>query len=71
MKTLLGIFLTAIIVLLTFSYLDTKKDPYEVGAHLDYDVKSINGFIYMSADRGYVQVLNSDGTPLKKGRKIY
>lgn len=71
MKTLLGIFLVAIIVLLTFSYLETKRNPYEVGTHLEYDVKSINGFIYISADRGYIQVLNSDGTPLKKGHKIY
>lgn len=71
MKTILVIGLIAILLLFTFSYLETKKDPYEVGMHLDYDVKSINGFIYISADRGYIQVLNSDGTPLKKGHKIY
>lgn len=71
MKTLLGIFLMAISLLFIISYLDTKKDPYEVGSHLDYNVKSVNGFIYISADRGYIQVLNSDGTPLKKNHKIY
>lgn len=71
MKTLLTIFIVAILLLFTFNYLDSKKDPYEVGAHLDYDIISINGFIYMSADRGYIQVYNSDGTPLKKGHKIY
>jgi len=71
MKTLLGIFLVATLFLVTFSYLETKKDPYEVGNHLDYNIKSINGFIYISANRGYIQVLNSDGTPLKKGHKIY
>ena len=71
MKTLLGIFLIAVLLLATLSYIETKKDPYEIGMHLNYDVKCINGFIYMSADRGYIQVLNSDGTPLKKGHKIY
>jgi hypothetical protein len=71
MKTLLGIFLMAISLLFILSYLDTKKDPYEIGNHLDYNIKSINGFIYISAGKGYIQVLNSDGTPLKKGHKIY
>lgn len=33
----------------------------------------LNGFVYKSLDnrRGTIQVLNSDGTPLKCGEKIY
>lgn len=71
MKTILGIFLIATLLLVTLSYIETKRNPYEIGNHLDYNVKCENGFIYKSVDRGYIQVLNSDGTPLKKVHKIY
>ena len=52
---------------------EQRKDPYEEGAHWDYSIECENGFVYKSLDsrRGTIQVLNSDGTPLKCGEKIY
>lgn len=49
------------------------KDPYEEGIHFDYSIKCENGFVYktLGGSRGTIQVLNSDGTPLKCGEKIY
>jgi hypothetical protein len=49
------------------------KDPYEEGMHLNYSIQCVNGFTYkvLSDKRGTIQVLNSDGTPLKCGEKIY
>lgn len=54
-------------------YCERQKDPYEEGAHFDYSIECENGFVYKSLDqrRGTIQVLNSDGTPLKCGEKIY
>ena len=52
---------------------EQSKDPYEKGAHWNYSIECENGFVYKSLDnrRGTIQVLNSDGTPLKCGEKIY
>jgi len=51
---------------------EQSKDPYEEGAHWDYSIECENGFVYKSLGRrGTIQVLNSDGTPLKCGEKIY
>jgi hypothetical protein len=49
------------------------KDPYEPGSHLNYTIECTNGFAYkvLGDRRGTIQVLNSDGTPLKCGEKIY
>ena len=49
------------------------KDPYEPGSHLNYNIECTNGFAYkvLGDRRGTIQVLNSDGTPLKCGEKIY
>jgi hypothetical protein len=54
-------------------YCESQKEPYEEGIHLDYAIICENGFIYKSlgGDRGTIQVLNSDGTPLKCGEKIH
>lgn len=50
---------------------ESKKDPYEVGSHWDYSIVCENGFVYKRIRHGTIQVLNSDGTPLKCGKKIY
>lgn len=52
---------------------EQEKDPYEEGMHFDYSIKCENGFVYktLGGNRGTIQVLNSDGTPLKCGEKIY
>ena len=49
------------------------KDPYEEGMHFSYSIECENGFVYKTLDksRGTIQVLNSDGTPLRCGDKIY
>ena len=48
------------------------KDPYAEGLHFDYSIECLNGFVYRTkANKGTIQVLNSDGTPLKCGHKIY
>jgi len=55
------------------SYCESKKDPYEIGIHLDYTIRCENGFIYKQLNRcnGVIQIFNSDGTPLRCGEKIY
>ena len=73
MKALLGLVGLAIGILLIAGYCESKKDPYEEGMHMDYSITCENGFVYKSLDhrRGTFQVLNSDGTPLRCGEKIY
>lgn len=51
-------------------YCESKKDPYEEGAHWDYSIVCENGFVYKSIHKGIFQVFNSDGTPLRCGNKI-
>ena len=46
------------------------KDPYQEGSHWNYSIECENGFVY-KRHKGTIQVLNSDGTPLKCGEKIY
>jgi hypothetical protein len=48
-----------------------KQDEYEEGMHWDYYIECENGFAYKIKDKVSIQVLNSDGTPLKCGQKIY
>ena len=48
-----------------------NNDPYSEGSHWDYKIIYENGFVYKQKDRGIYQILNSDGTPLKVGKKIY
>lgn len=58
---------------LLMGYCESQKDPYEEGIHMDYSIQCENGFVYKSLNhrRGTIQVLNSDGTPLKCGEEIY
>ena len=73
MKTLLGIFGLAIGLLVLAGYCESNKDPYEEGMHFNYSIECENGFVYKVLDhrRGTIQILNSDGTPLKCGEKNY
>lgn len=73
MKTPILIFLFALGLVLLGSYCESKKDPYDLGTHFDYTITCESGFVYKVLDnkRGVVQILNSDGTPLKCGNKIY
>ena len=73
MRTLFLIFLIFFLSILGCEYLESKRDPYEIGSHWDYSINCENGFIYkvLSDRRGTIQILNSDGTPLRCGEKIH
>jgi len=46
-------------------------NPYEEGSHWDYTIHCENGFVYKHTKGMTIQVLNSDGKPLRCGKKIY
>ena len=76
MKTFINIILfIGILVgfIILAGYCENQKDPYKEGMHYNYSIQCENGFVYksLSERRGTIQVLNSDGTPLKCGDKIY
>ena len=73
MKFMIGLFGGALLLLLLAGYCESQSDPYEEGMHLDYNIECENGFVYktLSQRRGTIQVMNSDGTPLRCGHKIY
>ena len=50
---------------------ENNREPYEEGMHFDYSIHCENGFVYKHQRYMTIQVLNSDGTPLKCGKKIY
>ncbi len=52
-------------------YCESKREPYEVGIHWDYNIECENGFVYKVKNRAAMQIFNSDGTPLRCGKKIY
>lgn len=71
MRTLLLIILFAFILMFCGVYCESKREPYEVGMHWDYNIECENGFVYKVKNRAAMQVFNSDGTPLRCGKKIY
>lgn len=73
MRTFVGLILLMVLLIFLGLYIESKKDPYEVGTHWDYSIECENGYVYktLSGKRGTIQVFNSDGTPLKCGNKIY
>ena len=73
MKPLLNLILLVFVSLFLMEYCESKKEPYEEGMHSTYSIKYENGFVYktLGQKRGTILVLNSDGTPLKCGHKIY
>jgi hypothetical protein len=73
MKFVLGLVSVTVILLSIGFYYEGKRNPYEVGMHMDYSITCEDGFIYktLSNRRGTIHVLNSDGTPLKCGHKRF
>jgi hypothetical protein len=72
MKTILSITFLGLGLLFLAIYFEQKRNPYQLGSHLDYSIECENGFVYKYRNHyGAIQVLNSDGTPLKCGREIY
>jgi hypothetical protein len=71
MRYIVGLFIIFFIIAIYAQNCD-RKDPYSEGIHWDYSITCENGFVYKQISRkGIIQVLNSDGTPLKCGEKIY
>ena len=72
MKTLLGLILLMGALVTLGMWHESTLEPYEEGMHWSYSIKCENGFVYKSVGhKGTIQILNSDGTPLKCGHKIY
>jgi len=75
MKTMLWLTLLIFLMLGLAIYHEGTIDPYEEGMHLDYKIECENGFVYKvkgsALSTRSIQVLNSDGTPLRCGKKIY
>lgn len=73
MKSLLFLILASIGLTFLGLHCESQKDPYEEGMHWSYSISCENGFVFKILDqrRGVIQILNSDGTPLKCGEKIY
>lgn len=66
-------FLIVIALLIICKGCDTwvhDGNPYDEGMHFDYKIRCENGFVYKVRSReGTIQILNSDGTPLRCGEK--
>jgi hypothetical protein len=71
MKTMGYLVLFSVGSVLLGTYCESHKDPYEIGLHWDYSIICENGFIYKQMKYGIIPIVNSDGTPLKCGEKIY
>jgi hypothetical protein len=73
LSPLIYLFLFMVISVFLMSYCENKKDPYEPGMHMNYNIECENGYSYkvLGRNRGVIQILNSDGTPLRCGQKIY
>lgn len=71
MKNIIMFIVVLVGVMVLGLHCESKKDPYQEGMHWDYSISCENGFVYKIKDRAAIQILNSDGTPLKCGHKIY
>lgn len=61
------------VVMLSISSCGGDTDPYEEGMHWNYSIICEGGFKYKCLDqrRGTILLLNTDGTPLRCGKKRY
>lgn len=71
MKEVLIIFAIFFGLFLLTSYCNSKKDPYEVGMHMDYSIICSDGYKYKKIQGGIIPCKNTDGTPLKCNQKRY
>jgi hypothetical protein len=71
MKGMLLFILFIIGIFVLVQYCENQKDPYEEGSHFSYRIECENGFIYKYKNGATMQIFNSDGTPLRCGKKIY
>lgn len=71
MKGLLLLLFLFICCFETCQYIESKRDPYEVGMHMDYRIICNDGYKYKYQRGATMPCLNSDGTPLKCNQKRY
>jgi hypothetical protein len=71
MKAIILIILFFALLFGLMGYCESKKYPYEEGMHTNYRIICENGFVYKYQHGATMQIFNSDGTPLKCGKKIY
>lgn len=73
MRSLLLLFLFAMLGIFLIEYCESKRAPDELGMHANYSVICENGFKYkvLSNRQGTILMLNSDGTPVKCDQKQY
>jgi hypothetical protein len=71
MKTLIGLIIFVALAFIIGGHCENNRDPYEEGMHWDYNIHCENGFVYKHQRGMTIQVLNSDGTPLKCGSQIH
>jgi hypothetical protein len=66
-STLLYLILFMVISVFLMVYCESKKDPYEIGMHMDYTITCENGFLYKILDnrRGVILILDENGDPMK------
>jgi uncharacterized protein YwgA len=71
MKIMIFFTFAVVIAFVFMGHCESKKDPYEEGTHMDYRILCENGFVYKHKHGATMQIFNSDGRPLKCGKKIY
>lgn len=71
MKWMIGLIVLVVVFMIFGEYRESTKDPYEEGIHMNYSIVCEGGWTYkvLSQRRGTIQVLHSDGTPMKCGEK--
>jgi hypothetical protein len=47
---------------------DSTTEQYSEGMHFGYHIRCENGFVYKCDRYKAIQIMNSDGTPLKCGK---
>jgi hypothetical protein len=71
MKWMIGLIVLVVGFMVLGGYWESTKDPYEEGMHTSYSIVCEGGWTYkvLNQRRGIIQVLHSDGTPMKCGEK--
>jgi hypothetical protein len=64
-------FIAILLIFILWIFYESTTEPYDEGIHIGYHIKCENGFVYKCDRYKAIQILNSDGTPLKCGKKPY
>lgn len=71
LKILTGLLIFGFITAFVYSCFEQEKDPDSIGSHWDYSIFCEGGFKYKQMRNSTIQMLNSDGTPLRCNKKRY